>query len=137
LDGVTEHDEAAPARKMGTKSISLKLAWIAAYSFSLLMLLRFGARTYPGWYFPHSPFLNSLLNGSTLFTGIGYDLVLLGAAAGAARVLLGRNESLALQLLQWGSAALTILIVGYGLAWAIWTARLPWQPDGAGRYPFF
>ena len=137
MDSVTEHDAAPPARAMGTKATASRLAWIAVYSFGLLMLLRFGARTYPGWYFPGSPLLNSLLNSSMLFTEIGYDLVLLGAAAGTARMWLGRKKPGALRLLQWVPVALAIFIVGYGLAWAISMERLPWQPDGYGRYTPF
>lgn len=51
---------------------------LAATPLGMLALgfaLRFCGRTYPGIYFPDSPFLNDLLNGSGLFTGVGYLLV--------------------------------------------------------------
>jgi len=137
---VGDPDTAAAAGENEPGHLAWRLAWIAVYSFALLLALRFGARTYPGWYFPNSSFLNSLLNGTWLFNGIGYDLVLVGAGAAAMRVLLGGKKSPAsgtLRLVQWVAFALAILIILYGVRWAIWTQRLPWQPDGQGRYPPF
>jgi hypothetical protein len=112
-----------------------RLARIAGSSLLLLLALRFGARTYPGWHFENSDFLNRLLNGVGLFTEIGYGLVLAGAGAATLRVLLGGTEPRALQRLQWLAFTLAILIVLYGAAWATIMHRLPWQPDGQGRYP--
>jgi hypothetical protein len=111
---------------------------IAAYSFSLLLALRFGARTYPGWYFPNSRFLNDLLNGGSVFTQIGYDLVLVAAASGTARLFLAgearpRADRI-LRLVEWTALALALLIACYGLIWAIEMHRLPWQPDGRGSF---
>jgi hypothetical protein len=132
--------EGAPrASEAGPAGWALRLAWIAAYSFALLLALRFGARSYPGWYFPDSALLNRLLNGVGLFTVIGYDLVLLGAVAAAMRLLLGRGNrraGLALAALQWGAIALAVLIACYGVAWAAYMHRLPWEPDGHGRLAF-
>ena len=123
-----------------TARFAWRLTWIAVYSFALLLALRFGARTYPGRYFPDSPFLNSVLNSNWLFTGFGYPIVLLGAVAAASRALLRDKRSPAahiLRVVQWVAIALAILIVLYGVRWAIYTERLPWQPDGEGRYPPF
>jgi hypothetical protein len=100
----------------------------------LLFALRFDARTYPGWYFPDSAFLNGLLNGSTIFTDIGYPLVLVGAGAGTARLLwpgpsLPPDTKRALAVVQWLALALAVLIFFYGLWSAIQMERLPWQPQ--------
>jgi hypothetical protein len=140
MNNVGDRDAAAAAGESEAKHRAWRLAWIAVYSLALLLALRFGGRTYPGWYLPNSPFLNSLLNGNWLFTRIGYDLVLVGACAAAMRVLLGRKKpraSSSLRLVQWVAFGLAILIILYGVRWAIWTQRLPWQPDGQGRYPPF
>jgi hypothetical protein len=99
---------------------------------ALLFALRFDARTYPGWYFPNSPLLNGLLNGSTIFTDIGYALVLVGGGAGTARLLnsdpsLRRGAIRGLAALQWLALTLAVLIFFYGLWWAIQMERLPWQ----------
>jgi hypothetical protein len=115
-----------------------RLVWIGAYSFCLLLALRFGARTYPGWYFPDSRFLTDLLNGGFVFTQIGYDLVLVAAASGTSRLFLaGEARPRAcriLRLVEWTAIALALLIVCYGLISAIEMQRLPWQPDGRGSF---
>jgi hypothetical protein len=130
-------DAASDANNSGTADRALRLAGIAAYSFALLIALRFGGRTYPGWYFPDSALLNSWLNGVGLFTEVGYDLVLVVAAAATMRLLPGGRTSLALRLMHWTALALVILIILYGVDWAIYTHRLPWQADGHGRYTPF
>lgn len=136
-----DHDTAAGEDRARRPlwTVAWRLAWIALYSFALLLALRFGGRTYPGWHFPDSAFLNSLLNGVWLFTGIGYNLVILGAGAAAMRALLpGESPASGLfRLVQWIAFALAVLIILYGVRWAVWTQRLPWQPDGGGRYPPF
>ena len=140
MTGLRAWEAAHSAQGGWIRNRALRLAWIAVYSFGLLLALRFGGRTYPGWYFPDSSFLNRLLNGNWLFTGIGYGLVLVGASAAAMRVLLGGKKPLAaniLRVVQWVAFALAILLILYGVRWAIWTHRLPWQPDGQGRYPPF
>jgi hypothetical protein len=117
-----------------SRSRSSRLVWVGAYAFCLLLVLRFGARSYPGWYFPDSRFLNDLLNGGFLFTQIGYDLVIVAAASGAARVFLAgdvrRKSDRILRWVQWTAYALALLITCYGVIWAIHMHRLPWQPDG-------
>ncbi|HEY0085768.1 MAG TPA: hypothetical protein VGB65_07630 [Allosphingosinicella sp.] len=112
-----------------------RLACVAASSIVLLYALRFGGRTYPGWYFPNSDVLNALLNGVGLFTGWGYSFVLAGAGAATLRILLGGTARRGLKFLQWLAFTLAILIILYGAAWATYTQRLPWQQDGQGRYP--
>jgi hypothetical protein len=90
------NDRAAPPPDASPSARALPIApigRIALWSFGLLTALRFGARAYPGWYFPRSSGLNALFNSSMLFTQIGYDLVLAAAAAAMARVLLGRQRS--------------------------------------------
>jgi hypothetical protein len=130
-------DETLESSQAGAAGVAFRLAWIAVYSFALLLALRFGGRTYPGWYFPDSSLLNWLLNIVRLFTDVGYSLVLIGATAAALRVWLGPRAPRILRFLQWTAFALVILIILYGIQWAIWTERLPWQPDGQGRYPPF
>jgi len=39
-----------------------------------------------------------------------------------------------LRLAQWTSLAVVALIVGYGIRWAAWMHRLPWQEDGSYRF---
>jgi hypothetical protein len=104
------------------------LAFICLYCLSLGLALRFGGRTYPGIYFPHSPFLNSLLNGNGLFTDIGYDLVLVAGVADTARVLMTYSAPrfrVVLQLLKWLALMLAIIIVIFGFWFAIILERLP------------
>jgi hypothetical protein len=128
---------AAPNANYSAANRAMRLGWIAVYSFTLLLALRFCGRTYPGRYFPDSPFLNSLLNDVWLFTGLGYDLVLVGAATAALRVWKGRRAPAGLRIAQWAVFAVVILIILYGIDSAIAMERLPWQPDGRGRYPPF
>lgn len=115
-----------------------RVAWICTYTYFLLLAVRWCARTYPGWYFPDSAFLNDLLNGGDLFTLYGYDCVLLAAAAALARILLAGPDhpraAAALRLLHWASLAIVALILCYGLYWAQLMERLPWQEDGLGRF---
>ena len=117
-------------RKNGARAW-LRIGLVAFYSFGLLLALRFGARTYPGWYFPNSRFLNGLLNASTLFTGVGYDLVLIAAAAAAARIwfrgTLKQRPLGALVLMQGAALAAVFAIIIYGIWWAALMHRLPWQ----------
>ena len=115
--------------------LTARIGFIASWSLLLLLALRFGARTYPGVWHPESEFLNWLLNGTTLFTLFGYDLVLVAAGAAAARISLRgdsfrtRRIRLALAWLQGVAVALAFAIICYGVRWAILMERLPWQ-DG-------
>jgi hypothetical protein len=108
---------------------------IALYSIVLLLALRFCGRTYPGWYFPNSSFLNGLLDDNIIFTVIGYDLVIGGAAAGTARIFIPPDSSeraklrRRLGLVQGAAVVLVITIICYGLWWATSMQRLPWQPQ--------
>jgi hypothetical protein len=112
-----------------------RILWICFYALVLLLAIRWCARTYPGWYVPASASLNDLLNGVGLFTALGYKIVLLAAAAAMAREVLPRagRAAAVLRAVQWTSVALAALIVCYGVCWAVWTHRLPWQEDGSYR----
>jgi hypothetical protein len=89
--------------------------------------LRFGGRTYPGLYFPDSLFLNSLLNGNGLFTGVGYLAVVAAWSAEVALLLLRPSIlgiDLALRLLKWAAIGLAVAISIYGFVWAAIMQRL-------------
>lgn len=121
--------------RQGRRDLGAQLAWIALYSFALLLALRFGARTYPGFWHPESLFLNWLLNGSTLFTVIGYNLVLVAGCAAVTRILIGASSPgsvkarRVLAIVQGAATLPAIAIILYGLQCAIFMHRLPWQ-DG-------
>jgi hypothetical protein len=86
-----------------------------------------GGRTYPGIYFPHSPFLNSLLNGSGLF-GVGYLAVLVGWAADTLRILVRPSVhgfEAAMKGVTWLAVGMTVMIALYGFLWAAIMQRLP------------
>jgi hypothetical protein len=104
------------------------LAFIFLYCLSLGLSLRFGNRTYPGIYFPDSPFLNSLLNGNGLFTGIGYDAVLVAGVADALRVFTtspGQRFEVRLNALKWVAVTLAVVIAIFGFWSALVMHRLP------------
>lgn len=97
------------------------------YCLTLGIALRFGGRTYPGIYFPDSRFLNSLLNGNGLFTGIGYMAVVAAWSAEVARLLLRPSilgVDLALRMLKWAGVGLAVIIAIYGFVWAFNMQRL-------------
>lgn len=62
--------------------VAFRGAFTAAIAWTLLLALRFGARTYPGLYIRSSDFWNSTLNGEWLFNR-GYELVLFAVAMDA------------------------------------------------------
>src|SRR3954469_11528062 len=99
----------------------------------LLLALRFCGRSYPGWYFPNSNVLNGLLNDTIIFTVIGYDLVIVGAAAALARIYTspsgGAKLRRSLRAVKATALALVVAIICYGIWWAAAMERLPWQPD--------
>lgn len=98
------------------------------YCLSLALALRFGGRTYPGIYFPHSPFLNSLLNGNGLFVGVGYMAVLVGWVADSLFILTrsaGRGLVTVLKAAKWLAILLATIIAFYGFFWAATLQRLP------------
>jgi hypothetical protein len=95
---------------------------------NLGLALRFGGRTYPGVYFPDSPFLNSLLNGNNLFVGIGYTAVVVGWAAASLHILVRpsvQGFGTALTATKWLAFGLAAMIAIYGFSWAVTMQRLP------------
>ena len=117
------------------RPIAFKAAFIGAYSWTLLLALRFGASTYPGLFIPDSHLLNDILNGSGIFE-IGYDLVVLAAWTDGLSFWLARRSTPSSDV---GSRAALItrnvcvlvatLVAFYGFYFAIVLERLPWQPD--------
>lgn len=108
-----------------------RLAFILAWSFALLLILRFGGRTYPGFWFPHSHLLNELLNGNRHFVWLGYDLVLIAAIAATVPVIrpLSSTEAAVVGALKWVAIGLALSIAVYGFAIAWWLHRMPWDGD--------
>ena|SRR5438046_181748 len=104
------------------------LAFICLYCLCLGLALRFGGRTYPGIFFPHSTFLNRLLNGNGLFTEIGYNAVLIAGATDALRVLTnspGRRFEVVLKVLKWIAVVLAVTVSIFGFWSALVLQRLP------------
>ena len=103
------------------------IAFVALCCFVLLLALRFGARTYPGLYFPDSRALNCLFNGSGLFVGIGYGAVLIAFAASLVRTWVrpGRGTmNSALRAAFWLPIGMAALIALFGFYWAVQLGRL-------------
>lgn len=100
-------------RRVGEVSLTLLCA------LSLLLALRLGARSYPGVFVRNSPVLTRLLNGPTLFTTVGYGLVLLGAASQALGLAWSGPGSNALRASGAVLLVLAALISAYGLLW-VW-----------------
>jgi len=115
--------------------IAFRAAFIAAYAWTLLLALRFGARTYPGLFIGRPGPLNDILNSSQIF-GAGYTLVALAAMTDGLSFWLERRSTTASHV---GSRAalitrnvcvlLATLGTLYGFYFAIVLERLPWQPD--------
>jgi hypothetical protein len=103
------------------------LLFIVLYCLSLGLALRFGGRTYPGIYFPNSAFLNGLLNGNELFTGIGYDAVLIAGVADTLRVFAtsSRRLEVILKALKWVAVGVAVMIALFGFWSALTMQRLP------------
>ena len=104
------------------------LAFTCLYCLSLGLALRFGGRTYPGIYFPESPFLNGLLNGNGLFTDIGYDSVALAWLSDVLRIFVPPQSHvfvMGLEIAKWLAVGLALAIATYGFAWAVILQRLP------------
>lgn len=108
-----------------------RLALTGLWCVTLLLALRFGARTYPGVYYSGSGFLNWLFNGQTIFTDIGYELALL---AGMAEILLILSDASMprfqkwMRIVKWVSLGLAVAIALYGFYWALVLDRMPWSP---------
>lgn len=104
------------------------LVFTCLYFISLALALRFGGRTYPGIFFPNSPFLNALLNSNGLFVGVGYNAVLTGLAAEALRILTRPSApglEAALKGVKWLAVGLAGTIALYGFSFAAIMQRLP------------
>lgn len=102
--------------------------FVCLFYLSLGLALRFGGRTYPGIYFPHSPFLNSLLNGNGIFVDVGYLAVKVGWAADTLRLVVRtyvHGFKVALKGVRWLAVALAVTIALYGFYWAMILQRLP------------
>jgi hypothetical protein len=115
--------------------IAFRAALIVAYAGTLLLALRFGARTYPGLFIGRPGPLNDILNSSQIF-GIGYNLVALAALADGLSFWLARRSAPASQVgaravLITRNVCLVLATLGalYGFYFAIVLERLPWQPD--------
>jgi hypothetical protein len=130
----------SPARMVAL--LGARIALIGVRSFLLLLAIRWCARTYPGLYFPDSAFLNDQLNGVGLFTGFGYNAVLLAAAAAVGRIVVAgtgtgtghRGAAAGLRALEWASLAAVTLIFCWGVYCAERIGRLPLQEDGTYRF---
>ena len=98
------------------------------YCVSLLLALRVGGRTYPGIYFPNSGFLNALLNGNVLFTGVGYAAVLVAGTADSflifTRTMVG-SPAKTLKVIKWIAVSLATAIALFGFYTAAVLQRLP------------
>ena len=102
-----------------------RLAAVPLGMLALGLALRFCGRTYPGIYYPDSPFLNDLLNGNGLFDA-GIVLVLALGVADAAFVILTRFHQPApaptatrlLVALRASLLFLTFAIIAYGFFYA-------------------
>jgi membrane protein YdbS with pleckstrin-like domain len=103
-----------------------RLAAVPICVLALGLALRFCGRTYPGIYYPDSPFLNSLLNGNALFNA-GVVLTLALGVADAAFVFRTRfhqpaTPSTATRVLVTLRAVLLLLIfaiIAYGFYYAV------------------
>jgi hypothetical protein len=106
-----------------------RLAFVACWCFTLLLALRFGARTYPGFWFPHSLVLNELLNGSGLFVSGGYDLVFIATIAAAIPIIRPPSPrgTAVLGIAKWAAIGLAASITLYGFAIAWQLHRMPWD----------
>lgn len=101
------------------------LGFIALYALTLLLALRFGARTYPGVFVPSSKVLNWIFNGTTLFTVFGYGFAVLGAVAHAASLTLEGRISRALHGFRICLVSIATCISAYGFYFAAILQRLP------------
>lgn len=111
--------------------LTYRAALIAAYVWTLLLALRFGARTYPGVWMGRSDLLNDIFNGGQIFW-IGYDFVLVAALADGLSILLGRGSTSAARIgVRAASTTRNVCLlfatlgVIYGFYFAIAMGRLP------------
>lgn len=103
------------------------LAFVCLWCLSLGLALRFGGRTYPGIYYPNSPFLNDVLNGNGLFVSIGYSAVLIAGTATTLQIFarpVGQVPAAILISAKWVGVLLAIIISLYGFYWAAILQRI-------------
>lgn len=115
--------------KPGTRpALAARLAFILCYGFTLLLALRFGARTYPGIWVRESAWLNDIFNGSYLFFR-GYETTLAVMALDTMVTVLrasGRVEMIALlNAIKWVGLSFVLLVVTYGFFFAVVLERTP------------
>ncbi|MBX9858708.1 MAG: hypothetical protein K2Y20_03850 [Sphingomonas sp.] len=93
----------------------------ALFWFLIALVLRWGARSYPGIYVPESTILNDIFNGPFLFTVIGHYSVLLGLAAHIGALLSSRQSKAfkRFKILALSSLAVAALVSIYGVYWAV------------------
>lgn len=111
--------------------IAFRLALIVAYSWTFLLALRFGARTYPGVFMGRSDALNAIFNSSQIFW-TGYEFVAVAALADLLSVLFARgstsgSEAAVRTATTTRNVLLLLAALGatYGFYFAIILERLP------------
>jgi len=113
----TAHAASVPVRfRFG--SFTRQLVFVALYTLTLLLALRFGSRTYPGiWY--SSRLLNDLLNGSLIFW-IAEDLVVIAAILAVIGELRSHDGSGKRDFGMRAIAGVRYCLIGVGIAVALY-----------------
>lgn len=105
-----------------------RLLFVPVYGLTLLLALRFGARTYPGIWVSEFAVLNDLFNSPHLFL-IGYALTVLGCLIDAITVVLNadgqRRAASLLNPIKWTGLGLALLVTVFGFYFAVVLGRLP------------
>lgn len=111
--------------------ITFRVVLIAAYAWTLILALRFGARTYPGVWMGTPGALNDVFNSSQIFE-TGYGFVAAAALADLLSVLLARGSTpssgIAVRVASITRNMLLLLaalVAFYGFYFAIVLERLP------------
>jgi hypothetical protein len=111
--------------------ITVQAAFIAGYSLTILLALRFDARTYPGISMGSSGVLNAIFNSNSIFY-LASGLALVGALIDLLVLLRASNSGSVsaspvrgARLIRTASLALATLTAVYGIGFAIMLERLP------------
>jgi len=112
------------------RSSARRLVYVAIYTLTLLLALRFGSRTYPGiWY--SSRLLNDLFNGSLIFW-LAEDLVAIAAVLALVDELQSHGRGGKRDLWTRAIAGIRYCLIGmgtavalYGFYFALMLCRLP------------